>query len=159
VLSDAVLEVVEALDLAGVRHWVAGGWGVDALVGRQTREHRDLDLAVDAEDAEACARVLDGLGYQVETDWLPVRVELVARGRGWVDVHPVRFDADGRGLQGDVTGTHFLYPPDAFVRGVIGGRPVGCLSVSQQQVFHTGYALRPQDEHDLGLLATLAAGG
>jgi lincosamide nucleotidyltransferase A/C/D/E len=159
VLADAVLEVLDALALAGVRHWVAGGWGVDALVGRQTREHRDLDLAVDADDADVCGRVLDGLGYRVETDWLPLRVELAAPGGRWVDVHPIRFDADGRGLQGDATGTHFVYPPDAFVRGVVGGRTVGCLSVSQQQVFHNGYPLRPQDEHDLGLLATLAAGG
>jgi hypothetical protein len=26
------------------RVWIAGGWGVDALVGRQTRIHSDLDL-------------------------------------------------------------------------------------------------------------------
>jgi hypothetical protein len=29
------------------RVWIAGGWGVDALVGRQTRLDSDLDLAVD----------------------------------------------------------------------------------------------------------------
>ena len=29
------------------RVWIAGGWGVDALVGRQTRIHSDLELAVD----------------------------------------------------------------------------------------------------------------
>jgi lincosamide nucleotidyltransferase A/C/D/E len=43
-----VTAVLTALDRAHVRHWVAGGWGVAALVGRQTREHRDLDLAVHA---------------------------------------------------------------------------------------------------------------
>lgn len=34
--------------------------------------------------------VLHELGYEVETDWRPNRVELVAAGRGWVDVHAVR---------------------------------------------------------------------
>jgi len=29
------------------RVWIAGGLGVDALVGRQTPIHSDLDLAVD----------------------------------------------------------------------------------------------------------------
>lgn len=29
---------------AGADVWVGGGWGIDALVGRQTRQHRDLDL-------------------------------------------------------------------------------------------------------------------
>ncbi|MGZ4382041.1 MAG: nucleotidyltransferase domain-containing protein, partial [Gaiellaceae bacterium] len=39
-----VLEVLAALGEAGVRASLEGGWGVDALVGRQTREHEDLDL-------------------------------------------------------------------------------------------------------------------
>jgi lincosamide nucleotidyltransferase A/C/D/E len=40
--------VLADLTEAGCSVWVAGGWGVDALVGRQTRLHRDLDLALDA---------------------------------------------------------------------------------------------------------------
>jgi hypothetical protein len=39
-----VVDVLERLDRAGVPVWLDGGWGVDALVGRQTRAHRDLDL-------------------------------------------------------------------------------------------------------------------
>jgi hypothetical protein len=44
-----VLAVRDVLSRAGCRTWVGGGWGVDALAGRQTRPHRDLDLAVDAD--------------------------------------------------------------------------------------------------------------
>ncbi|WP_411721535.1 nucleotidyltransferase domain-containing protein [Mycetocola sp.] len=29
-------------------HGSPGGWAVDAVVGRQTRPHQNLDLAVDA---------------------------------------------------------------------------------------------------------------
>ena len=32
-----VIGVLDALDEAGVRSWVGGGWGVAALAGRQTR--------------------------------------------------------------------------------------------------------------------------
>lgn len=42
-----VIEVLADLREADCRAWVAGGWGVDALVGGQTRPHRDLDLAID----------------------------------------------------------------------------------------------------------------
>ncbi|MFC5728610.1 nucleotidyltransferase domain-containing protein [Nocardioides vastitatis] len=35
--------------------------------------------------------------------------------------------------------------------------PVPCLSVAQQQAFHSGDEHRPQDAHDLPILATLAA--
>lgn len=125
------------------------------MVGVQTREHRDLDLAVDVADFDACMSALAGLGYQVETDSLPLRVEVSAPGRRWVDVHPVAFDSGGHGLQGERDGTHFDYPPEAWAQGCIGDRPVSCLSVAQQRSFHCGYELRAQDEHDVRLLDEL----
>ena len=59
----------------------------------------DLDLLVDAQRLEECLGLLATRGYAVETDWLPVRVEVVAVERGWVDVHPVRLADDGSGVQ------------------------------------------------------------
>lgn len=137
--------------------WVAGGWGVDALVGEQTREHRDLDLAIDADDEAGALRTLAGLGYTIETDWRPVRVELAAAGARWVDLHPVRFDLDGNGLQADLDGGSFQYPRGCFVSGRISGRTVQCLSADQQRRFRVGYELRDVDRHDLSLLATRKA--
>jgi hypothetical protein len=75
-----VLGVLADLTGAGCSVWVAGGWGVDALVGRQTRLHRDLDLALDARNETVALRALERRGYRVESDWRPVRVELVLRG-------------------------------------------------------------------------------
>ena len=158
VRAEDVIMVLDKLDDAGVRHWVGGGWGVAALVGRQTREHRDLDLAVDAKDLERCWPVLGQLGYAAETDWLPVRMELRASGGRWVDVHPVHFDAGGHGRQPDLDGGHFDYPPAAFTMGSIGGRLVPCLSAQQQRQFRTGYQHRPQDIHDLAELDALDGG-
>ena len=156
--ADDVIEVLDRLDGAGVRYWVGGGWGVAALAGRQTREHRDLDLAVDADALDTCLQVLDQLGYTTETDWRPVRIELRAPGARWVDVHPVSFDADGHGHQPDLDGGHFGYPPTAFTTGSIGGRLVHCLSAQQQRHFRTGYEHRPQDRHDLAELDALQGG-
>jgi lincosamide nucleotidyltransferase A/C/D/E len=151
-----VIQVLDALDEAGVRHWVGGGWGVAALVGRQTRQHRDLDLNVDAADLDRCLAALGALGYVAETDWLPSRIELRAPGERWVDVHPVAFDQDGSGRQADLDGGFFEYPLDAFGRGSIAGRSVGCVSAIQQRRFHNlGYEHRPQDIHDLAQLDAL----
>lgn len=156
--TSEVTEVLDALDGAGVRHWVAGGWGVAALTGRQTRDHRDLDLTVDARDLSSCLGALERLGFGVETNWMPVRVELRGPGERWVDVHPVTFDLTGHGRQPDLNGGHFDYPPTAFTEGSIGGRPVHCLSVEQQRRFRTGYQHRPQDLHDLADLDALESG-
>lgn len=124
-------------------------------MGRQTRSHRDLDLALDARHQTAALRALQRRGYQVETDWRPVRIELVAEGRGWVDVHPVVFDATGHGRQADMGGGHFDYPPGAFDQGAIGGVWVPCLSRDQQLFFHAGYEPRAIDLLDLALLERL----
>ena len=153
--AEDVIQVLDALDGAGTRHWVGGGWGVAALAGRQTRQHRDLDLAVDARDLGRCLLVLDRLGYAAETDWLPVRIELRSAGERWVDVHPVVFDESGYGRQADLEGGSFDYPPDAFSRGLIDGRTVPCLSARQQRRFRSGYDHRPQDVHDLDQLDAL----
>jgi lincosamide nucleotidyltransferase A/C/D/E len=155
VLFAEVVQVLNALDDARVRYWVGGGWGVATLVGRQTREHRDLDLAIDADDLQICLRTLNDLGYVTEIDWLPVRIELRAPGNRWVDVHPVHFDDSGAGRQSGLNGTHFDYPPEAFTAGTLNGRSIGCLSIQQQFDFHTGYEPQAKDIHDLAELNAL----
>ena len=150
-----VLSVSAALTGAGIRHWAGGGWGVDALVGRQTRLHRDLDLAVDAAQLSQAVRLLSALGYRPETDWLPVRLELAADGERWVDLHPVVFGADGDGRQAGPDGSHFTYPAADLVAGAVAGQPLPCLSARLQRVFHSGCPPRALDEADLALLADL----
>jgi len=44
--ANEVLEVLGWLDMVGIEVWVDGGWGVDALLGEETRPHSDLDLAL-----------------------------------------------------------------------------------------------------------------
>ena len=72
-----------------------------------------------------------------------------------VDLHPVSFDADGRGHQEDLDGGHFEYPIGCFTVGRIGGEIVPCLSAEQQRRFRQGYELRDVDHHDLEILAAL----
>jgi lincosamide nucleotidyltransferase A/C/D/E len=153
--ASAVLEVLSVLE----RVWVAGGWGVDALVGEQTRAHRDLDLALDADHEATVLAALAGLGYAIETDWRPARLELAAPGARWVDLHPVRFDASGHGRQADLDGGGFDYPPECFVTGVIDGITIPCLSVAQQLRFRQGYELRDVDHHDIALLRDYSGSG
>ncbi len=151
--AEEVLAVLAALDAAGCPAWIAGGWGVDALVGRQTRPHRDLDVLVEAARLDAALAVLVARGYVVETDWLPVRIELHRTGHGRVDVHPAVFAADGSARQAGLDDTWFDYPADCFVHGVIGGVRVRCLSRERQLSAHEGYEPRDVDHHDLALLA------
>ncbi|MCM0678416.1 aminoglycoside adenylyltransferase [Micromonospora phytophila] len=155
--ADEVHTVLDTLAAAGCNAWISGGWGVDALFGQQTRPHRDLDLAVSAEHEAAALLALGRLGYVIETDWRPVRVEVVAEERGRVDLHPLKFDEVGDGHQAGLDGASFRWPKECFTTGTIAGRPVNCISVEQQLLFHSGYEPRDIDRADLALLHMLAA--
>jgi lincosamide nucleotidyltransferase A/C/D/E len=150
-----VLAVLDALASVGCRFWLEGGWGVDALLGRQSRRHRDLDVDIDGRYEAEALEVLAGLGYEIETDWRPNRVELAAAGRGWVDVHPLELHTDGSARQAGLDGAVHFFPGRYFTTGSLGGRPVPCFSVVAQRLFHSGYALRAHDVQDLAALGGL----
>ena len=44
--ADAAWALYDLFGSHGITVWVDGGWGVDALLGRQTRPHSDLDIAL-----------------------------------------------------------------------------------------------------------------
>jgi lincosamide nucleotidyltransferase A/C/D/E len=48
--SPDVVDLYRYLEQSGIRVWLEGGWGVDALLGRQLRSHNDLDIAIDWND-------------------------------------------------------------------------------------------------------------
>lgn len=52
------------IEQLGIRYWLDGGWGVDALVGRQTREHRDVDIDFDAAYTEKLQQKLEEKGMK-----------------------------------------------------------------------------------------------
>lgn len=152
-----VVGVLDAFDAADIRAWLEGGWGVDALVGRQTRRHRDVDVDVDAAQEAVAIEVLRSLGYEAWVDQRPNRIEMFAPGGGRVDLHPLLVDPDGSARQPGVNGEVYDFPRRYFTTGTLGGRRVGCFTIEAQRHFRTGYEQRPVDVHDLAQLDRLTA--
>lgn len=146
-------DVALALDAIGDPVWIAGGWGVDALLGRQSREHRDLDVLLPADRLDGALAALAALGCEVETDWLPVRVE-VAGGRLRVDLHPVDEQPDA--LVQRVFDGELRYPIAQLTTGRIGDRQVRCIDAGLQRELRRGYEPRDVDLHDLAMLDELS---
>ena len=148
-----VLAVVARLDEAGIPVWLDGGWGVDALLGAQTRPHDDLDLVIALDRADAARAALAPLGYALDADERPTRFVLRADGDRRVDVHTVTFDEAGGGLQRLPDASAWRYPPAGFAgEGRVGDRPVRCLTPEVQVLTHVGYEPDETDRHDLRLL-------
>ena len=150
--SVEVLRVIEALRAAGIGVGITGGWGIDALLGRETRVHRDLDLGVDAGLVASAVEVLATLGYAIAVDERPARLELHADA-GQVDIHPIVFEPDGFGVQTGSDGDRYVYPVGSLEAiGSIGGRRVACGTPELQVAFHLGYAPGTKDRSDMAAL-------
>lgn len=155
-----VLEVLEALDSYASRVWIDGGWGVDALVGEQTRDHADLDLAVDHSDLPEIEQALVTIGYRHDataTPGLPARFVVRDDDGRQIDIHPLHLDREGNGWQQlSETGRAWgRYPvEDLRASGNIAGRRVQCLSPELQFRFRLAHEWSGRDEHDIRLLAS-----
>jgi lincosamide nucleotidyltransferase A/C/D/E len=151
--SQALLAVIGLLEGDAIDVWLDGGWGVDALLGHQTREHDDLDLVVELDHASRVIELLHGLGYSLVAGTPPKSFVMVdARGRQ-VDVHPVTFNAEGGGVYQMDDGTEWVYPREGFTgRGSVDERPIRCLSPAVQVLVHAGYELTQKDYRELYLL-------
>jgi lincosamide nucleotidyltransferase A/C/D/E len=153
-----VLEVLGWLEDAAIHLWVDGGWGVDALVGEQTRLHTDLDLALDRDDVDLARQTLEVHGFAHDPTiqpGLPARLIMRDSAGREVDLHPLIFDRSGNGWQqlsqtGRAWGCYSA--EDLNATGAIAGRPVRCLSPLLQLRFRMGYEWSERDEHDIRLL-------
>lgn len=124
----------ELLRGSGIRCWVMGGWGVDALLEEQTREHHN--------------RPLDVAGKTWPTAFVAATEAGVE-----LDVHVIKVDAGVAIPLCDVPWPFDDHSLDGS--GVIAGSQVECVSARTQLVMHRGYELPESQQRDLELLGRL----
>lgn len=145
-----VLAFLQLTDDLGIVPWLNGGWGVDALLGEQTRRHEDLDIFLPASDSPGLVHALSLAGFTAvprpDTEpWNFVHGD--AHGRE-IDFHLFEFE------DGQVSyGPDEVFPLALLAGyGTIGGRPVRCLSARWEVQFHTGYEPDDNDWQDVSRL-------
>ena len=131
-----LFDLVSAFDDMAVDHWLDGGWGVDCLLGSQSRSHGDVDVVLARTDLDRVREMLATRGFRVIRDWLPKLALRDDRGRE-VDLHPVDRTADGGGDQILLDGVAWHYDPP--VEGSIDGQAIRCASAEDQLLMHQGY--------------------
>ncbi len=143
-----VIEIVELLEKKGIDVWLDGGWGVDALLGEETRPHEDVDIVIQQKDVPRLRELLEAQGYQdVERDDTSAWNFVLGDSKGHlVDVHAFSFDFEGNGIYGPVE-KGVMYPAVSLTgSGKVNGHSVKCISAEQIIKFHTGY---DPDENDI----------
>ena len=152
--ASTLIELLQILDGEAIDVWLDGGWGVDALLGHQSRKHRDVDVIMREADIPKALQILGRRSLSFKEGSLPNSFVL-ADGAGLeVDVHAVVLDQGGNGIYRMQNGEIWTYPVEGFSgSGTVEGVPVRCLSPAIQVLCHAhGYEPIEKDFRDMGLL-------
>src|SRR5581483_8450096 len=89
-----VLRLYKLLEEKEISIVIDGGWGIDALIGEQTRKHDDLDIAVEHKDVPKIRELLAERGYKyVQREDTQEFNFVLGDDKGHeVDVHSYTFD-------------------------------------------------------------------
>lgn len=147
--AEKAIELLELFKANGIDTVVDGGWGVDALLGEQTREHEDLDIAIPHKDVPKLRELLTARGFSEipRDDTRDCNFVLGDHRGNLIDVHSYTFDEQGNNIYG------VAYLPEHFTGiGIINGYPVKCIPPEWAIKFHTGYELDENDFLDTSAL-------
>ena len=150
----ALVDLLQLFENAGIEVWLDGGWAVDALLGAQTRPHKDVDVIVRVADLPKLREILGGRGFEIQPGGTESNFVLADHSRVEVDVHAIVFDRDGNGVYRMENGSDWIFPAEGFSgRGVVQGIGVRCLSPETQVLCHAhGYVPTEKDLQDMELL-------
>ena len=164
--AEDVVSIYMLLSSSGIPLWLTGGWGIDALLGAQTRPHHDLDVFVLLEHVLRLQALLADQGYRLKEIWEENRWVLDphdhqvatafvlwdSQGRQF-DAHALQLDDQGNGIPAwDVPAGFSFTSQDLAGVGTIDGYKVQCITPESQVFCHRGYQLPEKHLLDLKLL-------
>lgn len=151
--SEDVVELYRVLHQSGIAIWIDGGWAVDAVVGRQTRSHHDLDIAIEAKALNTLRLFLADRGYRETPSRDASRWSIVLEDKSGrkIDVHVVVLDERDGVWADPVDG--IAYPAGSLTgEGIIDGTTVRCVRPEFLLQFKTSYPPRAVDRQDVAAL-------
>ena len=154
--SHALIKLLEVLEVAGVAAWLDGGWAVDAVLGMQTRPHKDVDIIVQVADIAKLRQSLTNMDYHTQPGGTDSNFVFADAAGRQIDIHAVVFDEYGNGIYRMANGSDWIYPAAGFAGyGVVDGISVRCLTPEVQVLCHAdGYTPTEKDFRDMELLRT-----
>ena len=164
--SEDVISIYQCLLTNGIQVWLTGGWGIDALLGEQTRPHKDLDVILLLDDIVRMRELLGRGGYGLKELWSENRWVIDTHGNKITtafvlqdsegrefDAHAMRLDDLGNGVPEWEGAEGFIFKKEDLAgEGVIAGFAVQCITPEMQVLCHTGYELPEKQLRDLDLL-------
>lgn len=176
---EEAIAIIDLLEKEGLSPVLDGGWAVDAIAGKQTRMHQDIDFLVDIKSGTSLRALFESMGFvsHPEETEMPHRLVVVnVPRRLMIDFHLVTFHEDGSATfkitnyKEGVPSYEYTYSKEGISGvGTIDGISVRCITLNEQvrcrttrkYSFSDPDRMRPgginADEHDLGVIKGLSA--
>lgn len=137
-----VIDLYTLFEKNSITLWIDGGWGIDALLGKQTRPHKDLDIAINHNDKPKLRKLLEERGYKdIDRDDTSDWNFVLGDGKHEVDVHTFLFDDKGNNIYGTA------YPKESLTGdGLIHGQSVKCIPAEWVVRFHAEAKYIPKEK-------------
>ncbi len=149
--AQEVISLYKNLQQSGIVIWIDGGWGVDALLERQSRPHKDLDIVIQQKHVDRFRELMSEEGYaEIKLAIARPHNFVLGDNKGdEIDVHVIVIDDQGNGIYGPRENGE-MYPAAALTgRGRISNQAVRCVSPEWTVKFHRGYELKEKDFKDV----------
>ena len=143
-----VVDLVQLFKHEGIDVWLVGGWGVDALLGEQTRPHEDVDIVIEEKNVPKSRKLLKEKGFKdVERDDTSAWNFVLGDSKSHkIDVHAIVFDEIGNGTYGPA-GKGIMFPVASLTgNGTINGHPVKCISAEYMVKFIAPWLYKRRDK-------------
>ncbi|WP_152361161.1 nucleotidyltransferase domain-containing protein [Microlunatus speluncae] len=160
---ELIARITTVLGREARRAWLFGGWGLDARIGRITRDHGDIEFWVDRRDAAEVQRILIAEGAARQDTQPPAESTEFSWGDTWFST--AYFDArpDGTATP-EGRWSDWVFPAGSFPEEPVefAGLAARAMSVAgmvamkeQYPGLRNGSPLRDKDLRDLDLLRSL----
>ncbi len=144
------IEILSMFRTDGIDIFIDGGWGVDALIGFESRPHNDIDIFIEKQYKERTIKMLKDNGYS-ETIMEYTTLD-----------HTIWQDGNARIIDLHIFSHNYnddlIFEGESFPKEVFSGKgrvnniEVDCITPEWQVRFHSGYQLDDNDVKDVLLL-------
>lgn len=145
------IQIVSKLKNENLEFWIDGGWGIDSLVGKMTRNHNDIDLFFELSNKKCVLSLLSADSFEeVQKPYSTENHQVWVNDDGReVDIHFFEWTENGDMLfEGEIFSKEYM-----LGIGKIGSYHVKTFTAEAHMLFKQGYEHDADDVHDVKLLA------
>ncbi len=133
---DLLFKILDLASQNNIRLYVTGGYGLDALYGELTRNHRDIDVYLHTSDEAGFIKILNALGFSATSQTIGEVKKREYKNPDFTDEFSIEYGIIEEGMRLMNTTSIAEYVPTTPI-GVLNGKPIWTFTLFAFKKMHT----------------------